>query len=188
MKKFNVKSFIAGVIIASVGTSVVFAAGGIKSASFNSNKVIYNGKELDLKGFQMISVVKDEEINASNYMPVRAVLEAMGYTVDWDGENNAVIIEDNVLTSNKEEDSGETSQKIDISECVRLRDFLINIGDYGCAYDVVDNKTVLVYKYAYTENKKLAFIIPQEKLIVIDGYFYLDKEYIDKELMPLIEK
>lgn len=90
--KFSFKSFVAGIIIATVGVSAVFAAGGIKSASFNSYKVILDGKELDLGGQQMISVVKDGEQDASNYMPVRGVLEAMGYKAEWDGQGKAVIV------------------------------------------------------------------------------------------------
>lgn len=90
--KFSFKSFVAGIIIATVGVSALFAAGGIKSASFNSYKVILDGKELDLGGQQMISVVKDGEQDASNYMPVRGVLEAMGYKAEWDGQGKAVIV------------------------------------------------------------------------------------------------
>lgn len=68
-----------------------FTPKGVKSAGFNSNRIILDGEELDLGGQQMISVVKDGEQDASNYMPVRGVLEAMGYTVGWDRQNEAVI-------------------------------------------------------------------------------------------------
>lgn len=90
--KNGVKGFAAGLLVGVVGLTTVFAAGGIKSSAFNTNKVSFNGKELDLSGNQMISVVKDGEDNSSNYMPVRAVLEQMGYKVDWDGNTNTVII------------------------------------------------------------------------------------------------
>lgn len=42
----------------------------------------------------MVSIVKDGENDASNYMPVRAVLEGMGYSVAWDSSKNAVIVND----------------------------------------------------------------------------------------------
>lgn len=79
----------------SIGITTVFGAGGIKSALFNTNKVILDGKILNLNGQQMISVVKDGERNASNYMPVRGVLEAMGYKVDWDSSRSAVVVSSN---------------------------------------------------------------------------------------------
>lgn len=89
--KQHFKSFVAGIIVGVVGLTTAFAAGSIKTATFNNNQVIYNGQTLSLSQ-PMVSIVKEGEKNASNYMPVRAVLEAMGYTVDWDGAKNAVII------------------------------------------------------------------------------------------------
>lgn len=90
--KFSLKSFLAGALAATVGITTVFAAGGIKSAEFNSNKVFFNGNEISLSAQPMISLVKDGETAFSNYMPVRAVLEAMGYEVEWDEDVRAVNI------------------------------------------------------------------------------------------------
>jgi len=88
----NVKMLLAGLVIGILlaGTTV-FAAGAIGSATFNNTSVVFNGQQLDL-AMPLISVVLEGETNASNYMPVRAVLEAMGYDVDWDGANNAVLV------------------------------------------------------------------------------------------------
>ena len=75
-----------------IGTTV-YAASAIRSATFNDVSVIFNGTELEL-AMPLISVVTEENPGAiSNYMPVRAVLEAMGYAVDWDGANNAVLVD-----------------------------------------------------------------------------------------------
>ncbi len=41
----------------------------------------------------MVSIYTDSE-NYSNYMPVREILEQLGYNVDWDYESNIVQIED----------------------------------------------------------------------------------------------
>lgn len=95
--KQHLKWFIAGVMVGAIGLTTAFAAGNIKSATFNDNQVIYNGQTLSLSQ-PMVSVVKEGEKNASNYMPVRAVLEAMGYTVDWDSSRNAVVINGNGTT------------------------------------------------------------------------------------------
>lgn len=89
--KQHLKWFVAGVMVGAIGLTTAFAAGSIKTATFNDNQVIYNGQALTLSQ-PMVSVVKEGEKNVSNYMPVRAVLEAMGYTVDWDSSRNAVII------------------------------------------------------------------------------------------------
>lgn len=90
MKEY-LKGIVTGVVITVVGLTTAFAAGGIHSATFNNNQVIYNGQTLSLSQ-PMASIVKEGEKNASNYMPVRAVLEAMGFTVNWDASQNAVVI------------------------------------------------------------------------------------------------
>ncbi|MCL2397972.1 MAG: copper amine oxidase N-terminal domain-containing protein [Defluviitaleaceae bacterium] len=89
----NVKIFVMGLVAGMllVGTTV-FAAGAIASAAFNANRVIFDGDELDLD-MPLVSIVTEANPDFfSNYMPVRAVLEAMGYEVDWDGANNAVLV------------------------------------------------------------------------------------------------
>jgi len=64
----------------------------IQSAQYNQNKVIFNGQTLDLSGQPMISVQEEGVSGIYNYMPVRAVLEQMGYAVAWDGVNYAVLV------------------------------------------------------------------------------------------------
>jgi len=118
MSGLNIKSFAFGLIVATIGLTTVFASTGIKSATFNENKVIFNGKELDIRSTQMISVIKDGESNVNNYMPVRTILEQMGYTVEWDGVNKAVII-----TGQRENESvtnTHTSSSYDNNEKIRL--------------------------------------------------------------------
>jgi len=87
------KAFAICFVVALLFTSgTIFAANAIRSASFNDVSVVFNGIELDLDR-PMISIVLEESPEFfSNYMPVRAVLEAMGYDVGWDGENNAVLV------------------------------------------------------------------------------------------------
>ena len=89
----NLKALLLGVVIGmslTVGTTVL-ATSIISSATFNDTRVIFNGQELALDQ-PLISVVLEGETNMRNYMPVRAVLEAMGYTVEWDGANNTAVI------------------------------------------------------------------------------------------------
>ena len=92
-KSKGIKLFILGLtlgVLMSIGVTA-FANSVISSAVFNNNKVIFNGTELDLD-MQLISVTLDGQTNVINYMPVRAILEGMGYTVGWDSVNNAVLV------------------------------------------------------------------------------------------------
>ena len=89
----NTRLFIAGLLVGvllAAGTTVI-ANTVISSATFNANRVIFDGQVLELN-MPLISVVLEGQTDIINYMPVRAVLEAMGYEVDWDGPNNAVLV------------------------------------------------------------------------------------------------
>lgn len=90
----NIKSFTLGLVIGLLVATgaTVFATNAIRSATFNDTRIIFNGEELEL-AMPMISVVTEANpYGVSNFMPVRAALEAMGYIVDWDGERNAVLV------------------------------------------------------------------------------------------------
>lgn len=89
MKKFDIKSLILGFIIGTIGITTIFAAGGIKSAEFNSSKVYFYGKEVPLKS-QLVSIVKDGESNVQIYMPMKELLEYMNFVVEWNKEDNSI--------------------------------------------------------------------------------------------------
>lgn len=89
MKKFDVKSLAAGIIIGSLGITTVFAATGIKSASLNETKVTLNGASLSLNK-SLISVTMDDEQNASLYVPANELLEKLGYSVYFDAAKNTI--------------------------------------------------------------------------------------------------
>ena len=87
-------TLITGIIIGAMLTTAITAvAASILTADYNENKITYNGQELQLDR-PMISIVDDEMEQGAfaNYMPVRAVLEAMGYSVVWDSANNTVVV------------------------------------------------------------------------------------------------
>lgn len=201
MTKFNFKSFIIGIIVGTISVSTVFASGGIKLASFNTNKVIFNDVELDLKESQMISIVKDGEENASNYMPVRAVLEQMGYNVEWDGEKGAVIISTKITAEinnniNKSDEKLPIVNKIKDSEI--NKDDYISIMDFAKILSKSGYGSVLLYKEqgVYNENymeiyspypeHTLIVTIPTNKFIITDIGTYLEKSYFNNDLLPLL--
>ena len=116
MKSKLFTTYLAGIMTAVLLMSVVMATGVIKNVEFNSNKVILNGNNLELSE-QMISVTKEGEDGFRNYMPVRAVLEAMGYNVDWDNATNSVLVNNNYLiTSGSVTESGLTIRDVFLSE------------------------------------------------------------------------
>lgn len=89
MKKFDVKSIAAGIIIGTLGVTTVFAATGIKSAVLSRTKVTLNGTSLPLSK-SLVSVTMDHEQDASLYVPVSELLEKLGYTVHYDKEKDTV--------------------------------------------------------------------------------------------------
>ncbi len=95
MKKFDVKSLAAGIIIGTMGVTTVFAATGIKSAVLSNTKVTLNGGSLPL-GKSLVSVTMDDEQNASLYVPLNELSEKLGYTVNYDEEKDTV----NLISAN----------------------------------------------------------------------------------------
>ena len=86
MKKLDFKSLLIGILIGAIGLSTAFAATTLTRADFNQIKIFVNDTQIDLKNQPMASIYKDEEINPRTYMPVRTILESMGYGVAWDGD------------------------------------------------------------------------------------------------------
>ena len=96
MKKLDVKSLVAGIIIGTMGITTVYAATGIKSAALSNTKVTLNGESLPLSK-SLISVTMDNEQNESLYIPANELFEKLGYTVNYDGTSNTV----NLILKNK---------------------------------------------------------------------------------------
>lgn len=48
--KRELKGFVFGILVSTIGITTVFALGGIKSATLNTSKVIFNGADLNLLG------------------------------------------------------------------------------------------------------------------------------------------
>lgn len=95
MKKFDIKSLIAGMIIGTLGITTVFAATEIRSASLSDANLMLNGAPLSLNK-SLILVTMDDEQTASLYAPAIELLETLGYTVHYDSVTNVV----NVVTGN----------------------------------------------------------------------------------------
>ena len=87
MKRF-VTGLITGILIAS--SISVFAASKIKSAVFAPDiKIEVNGKQISSAP---ISIVLEGQTNGSNYVGTKALAEALGATVSWDGATRKIIV------------------------------------------------------------------------------------------------
>ena len=89
MKKFDVKSLAAGIIIGTMGVTTVFAASGIQSANLSNTTVTLNGVSLPLSK-SLVSVTMDNEQSASLYVPANELLANLGYSVNYDSNKNTL--------------------------------------------------------------------------------------------------
>lgn len=89
MKRFDVKSLAAGVIIGTLGITTVYAATGIQSAILSNTQITLSGVSLQISK-SLISVTMDNEQSASLYAPVNELLDKLGYTVNYDSVKNTV--------------------------------------------------------------------------------------------------
>ena len=92
----NLKGFIAGVIttlLIVIVATTVFAKQEVKTinATYNNIKVTIDGESVTLKDAAGNSV-EPFLYNGTNYLPARAISEAVGYNVDWDSKTNTIVL------------------------------------------------------------------------------------------------
>lgn len=94
INKDKIKGFISGLCVALVISSgAVFADSLSKTvtAVYNNIKIVIDGKKITPKDANG-NTVEPFIIDGTTYLPVRAVSEALGKEVDWDGTSNTVYI------------------------------------------------------------------------------------------------
>lgn len=160
----NTRSFISGMVFALVLVALIGTASGIsgrisKELVYNNISVVLDGENLDLSDAQG-NPVEPFIIDGTNYLPVRAISEALGLTASWDGETNTII-----LTS--EQDS-ETEELISVSNGVRFYYTGITERSDGW-YDIkirCENDSdyrIFVYPMDFTINGKSVNYSPAER-------------------------
>lgn len=90
------KSFVAGMLVVmlilSIGGTVFAHAGTVTQELIYKNiGVILDGKRLDLRDAQG-NAVEPFMFGGTNYLPVRAICEALGLNVGWDAESNTIVL------------------------------------------------------------------------------------------------
>ncbi len=93
--KEKFKGLVLGIVIGSLLAPTVFAAIETitKELSYNDIKITMNGQKLNPTDANGTSV-EPFIIEGTTYLPVRAVGNALGLNVDWDGNTNTVILSD----------------------------------------------------------------------------------------------
>lgn len=91
--KERLQGFVVGVISTVLVSSVAFAApvGKAITAFYNEIKIYVDGNKIEPKDGNG-KTVEPFICEGTTYLPVRAVAEALGKKVEWDGESNTVYI------------------------------------------------------------------------------------------------
>lgn len=109
--KQNIKSLVCGVVIGTMLTSgITLAKSGTEmlEAWFSDIKIFVNGAKIDPKDANGNSV-EPFIVNGTTYLPVRAIGEALGKEVSWDGATNSVYLADKKIPA-------ETPQPVETPE------------------------------------------------------------------------
>ncbi|MBU5627751.1 copper amine oxidase N-terminal domain-containing protein [Oscillibacter sp. MSJ-2] len=96
MKRERTKGFISGVLtslllVVLVVTAVAQTGTIQKTLEYKNISVTLDGKKLDLKDAKG-NPVEPFMFDGTNYLPVRAISEALGLNVAWDGSSNTVVL------------------------------------------------------------------------------------------------
>lgn len=89
MKRFDVKSFVAGVLVGALGLTTAFGATGVKSVGLSDMTITLRGASLSLSR-SLVWVTMDDEENPSLYVPADEVFERLGYGVYYDNVRKTV--------------------------------------------------------------------------------------------------
>lgn len=87
MIKLDGKSFVAGIMVGTLGISTAFAATGIQSAVLSNTAITLRGTSLPLER-PLVSVTMEGEQTADLYVPADEVFGKLGYGVSYDGEKH----------------------------------------------------------------------------------------------------
>lgn len=103
---------LAGVAVASMSAVVSAASGTItKELTYRDIKITLDGKDITPANAEPFI------IDGTTYLPVRAVGEAMGLNVGWDGNTNTVILSSEAESSKNESSSVANGIDTNIDKC-----------------------------------------------------------------------
>ena len=89
------KGFISGILVTvlvlGLGASALAATARQLNATYSGIQITLDGKTITPKDANG-AVVEPFAVDGTTYLPVRAVADALGLGVDWDGERNTVVL------------------------------------------------------------------------------------------------
>lgn len=89
MKRFNLKSFLWGIIVASICITTVLAARQIKLAKFSNAEIILDNSIIQLKN-PLVVIGRGWKKDSQLYIPIEELLGHLGYMVNWNSNDNTV--------------------------------------------------------------------------------------------------
>ena len=193
------KKFVCGLLVGIILTMgvTVSAVPEIKSAVFSPDiKLVVNGKTLDT---QIVSVVKSGEVKMTNYVPARALSEALGATVTWDGANRTINVDTEAAIQ-----SAPATQSTPITEAVPTPPAKNDVGLPQLVvvngYEYVKPSEVLAalrargYEMVNAVDPKYMQIVTDDEIIVKDipsdargGKFYIPYDFYEANILPLLQ-
>lgn len=87
----KIKGFIAGVVVTTIITMAIPTFAQSINVEFNNIKIFIDGKETVLKDAKG-NILKPIMYNGTNYLPLRAISEALGNEVSWDSRTGNVYV------------------------------------------------------------------------------------------------
>lgn len=92
----NIKCFVVGMltmllIVSTIGTASATKGKTMKELEYRDISVTLDGEKLDLRDVKGNSV-EPFMFDGTNYLPVRALSEALGLNVAWDGSTATVVL------------------------------------------------------------------------------------------------
>lgn len=91
------KGFVSGIAVALlcvglVGTAAATVGSRVLTADYNDIKIVVNGQHVTPTDANGVSV-EPFAINGTTYLPVRAIGDALGLSVSWDGNTRTVTLD-----------------------------------------------------------------------------------------------
>ncbi len=153
-------TLIAVLLLAAVAATTAFATTQVVTAQLHymDIKIVVDGKAIEPKDVAGNST-EPFAINGTTYLPVRALCEAMGWTVDWDGSSNTVKVSTSGVQEVKAVCDGSATYKIAAED----RDFKMGFdGNYFLddyfGTDIKAGVEALIKKGGVTVNDRPATI------------------------------
>lgn len=156
MKK-RLEGLIAGILIGAILASGIVFAKNIQEtidAIYMNIKLVVDGEEITLKDVNG-NVVEPFIYNGTTYLPVRAIANAFGKAVYWDGPNYTVYLGDmdgdleySSVSINDVDNIGDTFKKASSDSLVDNYGNLYSYAIYGTTYGTRTYQTLLNMKYS----------------------------------------